>query len=210
MHTLLEPHFTGLLLLLWSKMTFVYFLFLPCLVFFASIKLGMAHEGGPAPTQVKDNPVREPTGGRRVLRGVKMRSTSQCNGLKDASEYDSELQLLYIYLIEFVGTGPPDLTALEDAVSVAIASVLKDCDLFDRPMYVVKTNTKHELSKTGTINRPPSCNWSFLIRVTFSQNFVHRHLTKTHALWSTVPPQYFWISTHRISKRLPIGQSLMA
>jgi hypothetical protein len=78
-------------------------------------------------------------------------TTTQCNVIRfEDYVYAAELQLVYSYLVEFAAGSSRSLAGVEDAISHAVAQALDSCDVLDRPMYEVKMNTHHELSKDGT------------------------------------------------------------
>jgi hypothetical protein len=88
----------------------------------------------------------------KSLRGRALRAptvtTSNCNSFRLAP-YPAELQLFYEYSVEFKAGRAVSLADLERAVSNAVALELDVCDALDRPMYKVKTNTRHIFSDTG-------------------------------------------------------------
>ena len=86
---------------------------------------------------------------RRSLAETTTRSTAECSATRGASDYPSELQLVYVYLVEFKSKSQSSLQKVADALSIAIANALDECDFFDRPLFQVKTTARHEFSKTG-------------------------------------------------------------
>lgn len=86
---------------------------------------------------------------RHLARGPTLTTTS-CNVVR-LEDYHAELQLVYAYLVEFASGSSRSLRGLEDVVTHAVAQELDACDDMDRPLYRVKTNTRHEFSKDGTL-----------------------------------------------------------
>lgn len=88
-----------------------------------------------------------------VLRGRNLTastvSTTECDNIR-VEPYSAELQLLYEYSAEFEAGKSSSLAGLETAVAHAVALELDMCDELGRPLYKVKTNTRHTFSKTGT------------------------------------------------------------
>ena len=76
-------------------------------------------------------------------------TTTRCNAIH-LEDYQAELQLVYSYLVEFAAGGSRSLSGIERAITHAVAQELDDCDIIDRPLYKVKTNTRHAFSKKRT------------------------------------------------------------
>jgi hypothetical protein len=75
-------------------------------------------------------------------------STTDCSNIR-LEPYQAQLQLVYEYSVEFEGGQISDLSGLERAIAYAVAFELNMCDDLDRPLYKIKTNTRHNYSKTG-------------------------------------------------------------
>jgi hypothetical protein len=76
-------------------------------------------------------------------------TTTRCNVIR-LEDYQAELQLVYSYLVEFATGSSRSLSGVETAITHAVAQELDDCDIIDRPLYKVKTNTRHAFSKERT------------------------------------------------------------
>lgn len=76
-------------------------------------------------------------------------TTTRCNAIH-LEDYQAELQLVYSYLVEFAAGSSRSLSGIETAITHAVAQELDDCDVIDRPLYKVKTNTRHAFSKERT------------------------------------------------------------
>jgi hypothetical protein len=76
-------------------------------------------------------------------------TTTRCNVIRH-EDYQAELQLVYSYLVEFAAGSSRSLSGVERAITHAVAEELDDCDVIDRPLYKVKTNTRHAISKGRT------------------------------------------------------------
>lgn len=79
--------------------------------------------------------------------------SSNCNSVRSKDDYYStELQLYYVYEVEFEDHAKSrSLAGLEAVITAAVMEAFVDaCDLLDRPLYQVKTNMRHQFSKDGT------------------------------------------------------------
>ena len=80
-------------------------------------------------------------------------SSSQCQAVRTVDDYyTAELQLYYVYAVEFAAHAKSrSLAGLEAVVTTAIMQSLAEfCDEMDRPMYKVLTTMRHQFSKDGT------------------------------------------------------------
>lgn len=97
---------------------------------------------GEIPSQRQDVSVPQ----RRIL-------SSNCKSFRPIEDYyTAELQLFYVYSVEFASNAKSrSLTGMEAAITSSIMDTLVDyCDLLDRPMYKVKSSLRHQFSKDGT------------------------------------------------------------
>ena len=83
--------------------------------------------------------------GGRTLSGSTI-TTPNCDAIRITS-YPAELQLFYTYSVEF--NDDLLLNDMERAIAIAVALELDMCDVDGRPVYKVKTDTKHSFSKSG-------------------------------------------------------------
>jgi hypothetical protein len=120
-----------------------YKMVMACLVFKLSSLLPV--ESTPSSSEFRPAPVLLD----RTLDATSTVSTTNCEKMR-SEPYSAELQLVYEYSAEFEAGKTKTLTGLEAAVAHAVASELDMCDDFGRPLYKVKTNTRHGYSKTGT------------------------------------------------------------
>ena len=104
-------------------------------------------EAVPSSEEIRPSRLRKTEAAGRYLTAPTL-TTTKCNVVR-SDDYQAELQLVYSYLVEFRAGGSRSLHGLEQAISQAVAAELNSCDEMDRPMYKVKTNTRHEFSKDG-------------------------------------------------------------
>lgn len=79
-------------------------------------------------------------------------TSSQCTAVRTVDDYyTAELQLYYVYAVEFAAHAKSrSLAGLEAVITTAILESLADlCDELDRPMYKVLTTMRHQFSKDG-------------------------------------------------------------
>ena len=79
-------------------------------------------------------------------------NSSHCQAFRTVDDYyTAELQLYYIYAVEFSAHAQSrSLAGLEAVITTAISESLADfCDEMDRPMYKVLTTMRHQFSKDG-------------------------------------------------------------
>lgn len=93
--------------------------------------------------------LRHDTNARRLT--TKTIATTNCDAIR-LEPYPFELQLLYQYSVEVKSGGGISLNELDDikrAVDHAVANELNMCDGLGRPLFTVKTNSRHSFSKTA-------------------------------------------------------------
>ncbi len=79
-------------------------------------------------------------------------TSSNCKSFRPMEDYyTAELQLYYVYWVEFAASAKSrSLAGLEAAITSSIANAFVDfCDVLDRPMVKVKANMRHQFSKDG-------------------------------------------------------------
>ena len=89
-------------------------------------------------------------------------TASKCEAVRPVDEYyTAELQLYYVYAVEFAAHAKSrSLAGLEAVITTAISESLADfCDEMDRPMYKVLTTMRHQFSKDGTCFSMPRFPW---------------------------------------------------